>query len=96
MGFSKDGDATDSPLLTLVGGRQPAGETAPPEGADKATLLKLNELRQEHRELDVEIQALVATVAIDQLLMRRLKKRKLMLRDLITRIESEIVPDIIA
>lgn len=96
MGFSKDGGGPESPLLTLVGGSQPAGEAAPPDGADKATLLKLSELRQEHRELDVEIQTLVASVAIDQLLMRRLKKRKLMLRDLITRIESEIVPDIIA
>lgn len=96
MAFSKDGDSSDSPILTLVGGSQPAGESAPPEGADKATLVKLNELRQEHRHLDEEIKALVESVAIDQLLMKRLKKRKLMLRDLITRIESEIVPDIIA
>jgi hypothetical protein len=96
MGSSKDGDCSGTPTLTLVGGSQPAGEAAPPEGADKATLLKLNELRLEHRDLDVEIQILVSAVAVDQLHLKRLKKRKLMLRDLIIRIENEIVPDIIA
>ena len=96
MGSTKDGDSKDSPLLTLVGGSQSSGEPAPSEGADKATLLKLSLLRQEHRELDAEIQALVTSVASDQLLLTRLKKRKLMLRDLITRIEDEIGPDIIA
>lgn len=96
MGFSKDGASKDIPILTLVGGSQCAGEPEPPEGADKATLLKLNELKKEHRELDDEIQALVTSFAIDQLLLKRLKKRKLMLKDLIARLEDSMVPDIIA
>lgn len=96
MGFSKDGDNKESPILSLVGGRQSAGECEPPEGADKATLLQLNQLKQEHRELDDEIQALVTSAAIDQLLLKRLKKRKLMLKDQITRLEDSMLPDIIA
>ena len=96
MGFSKDEDGGESPHLTVVGGTHPANDATVPEGTDKATVQKLNELRQEHRELDVEIQALVSGTAFDQLLLTRLKKRKLILRDLITRIEDEILPDIIA
>jgi hypothetical protein len=82
--------------LTLVGGSQSAGACEPPAGADKATLLQLNQLKQEHRELDEEIQALVMSAAIDQLLLKRLKKRKLMLKDLITKLEDSMLPDIIA
>ncbi len=46
--------------------------------------------------LDEEIQSLIASGSIDQLQLTRYKKRKLMLRDLITKLEGEIVPDIIA
>lgn len=57
---------------------------------------KLFELRQEHRDLDDAIIALVEQVPYDQLKLQRLKKRKLMLRDLILRIEAMLQPDIIA
>ena len=73
MGSSKDGDSNDGPKLTLVGGHLAEGESDPPEGVDKATLAKLSELKNQHRELDEEIHALVSSVTSDQLLLKRLK-----------------------
>jgi len=65
--------------------------------ADQETLQdRLRALRQEHRDLDDVIERLAETVPFDQLRMQRLKKRKLALKDLITRVESHTVPDIIA
>ncbi len=57
---------------------------------------RLDELRSEHRDLDEVIARLAEKEASDQLLMRRLKKRKLALKDQITSLESALVPDIIA
>ncbi len=53
-------------------------------------------LEQEHRDLDVAIQALESAGNIDQLMLRRLKKRKLALKDHIIQIENKLIPDIIA
>ncbi len=53
-------------------------------------------LRQEHRDLDAAIDALVAGAAPDQLRIARLKKRKLRLRDEIGILEDQMIPDIIA
>jgi hypothetical protein len=53
-------------------------------------------LRQEHRDLDVAIDALLASNAIDQLQVARIKKRKLRLKDEITILEDMLIPDIIA
>ncbi len=53
-------------------------------------------LQQEHRDLDDAIAALVDKGVYDQLLLQRMKKRKLALRDLIGRLEVLLVPDIIA
>ena len=53
-------------------------------------------LQQEHRDLDDTIAALVDKGVYDQLLLQRMKKRKLALRDLISRLEALLVPDIIA
>ena len=58
---------------------------------------KLALLRAEHRELDEQIaQQEVSLTAADQLLIRRLKKRKLALKDQITALEDQLLPDIIA
>ncbi len=57
---------------------------------------ELNKLRTEHRELDDEIVALEAAGTVDQLSIRRLKKRKLTLKDQITSVEDQLTPDIIA
>jgi hypothetical protein len=64
---------------------------------DQAALRrKLAELRTEHRELDESIARLTETAPFDQIQVQRLKKRKLALKDQITRLESKLVPDIIA
>ena len=58
--------------------------------------VKLEELRSEHRDLDDVIQRLLETSPFNQLQIQRLKKRKLALKDQITKLESKLLPDIIA
>lgn len=55
---------------------------------------RLMELRQEHRDLDHSIQALEADSPGDQLRIKRLKKRKLQLKDAIARMQSMLIPDL--
>ena len=57
---------------------------------------RLAELMQEHRDLDGAIAAMSEQGVKDQLQITRLKKRKLQLKDQITRIEDSLLPDIIA
>jgi hypothetical protein len=64
---------------------------------DEAEIIRqIGELRQEHRDLDVAIDALIFASASDQLQVARLKKRKLALRDQIAALEDQLIPDIIA
>jgi hypothetical protein len=63
------------------------------EGELRAQLARL---LQEHRDLDVAIEALQGSPGSDLLQIQRLKKRKLHLRDRISFIEDELTPDIIA
>ncbi|MFO1209911.1 MAG: DUF465 domain-containing protein [Amaricoccus sp.] len=58
--------------------------------------VKLELLQREHRDLDDAIAALDAGGRADPLALRRLKKRKLLLKDQIQRLSDEITPDIIA
>ena len=55
---------------------------------------RLRELRVSHRDLDYLIDSLSDDPMVDQLRMRRLKKRRLVLKDLIVRMESELIPDL--
>jgi hypothetical protein len=57
---------------------------------------KLEELQRQHRDLDAEIARLGSEAAGDQLQMQRLKRRKLKLKDEITAINGQLIPDIIA
>lgn len=57
---------------------------------------KLAVLKQEHRDLDDVIERLTEKQPYDVLQVQRLKKRKLMLKDQIARLESRLLPDIIA
>ena len=57
---------------------------------------KLETLRQEHRDLDDVIARLTEKAPFDQLQLQRLKKRKLVLKDLMLQLESRLIPDIIA
>jgi len=55
---------------------------------------RLDELRVEHRDMDDIIRRLFVDPDTDQLQMRRLKKRKLNLKDMILKLESKLIPDI--
>ncbi len=62
--------------------------------ADPAeTSRKLADLRQEHRDLDAAIAKLQVDPAHDDLAIKRMKKRKLQLKDMIARLESALIPD---
>ncbi len=54
----------------------------------------LAELREEHRDLDQAIHRMVMDPWQDQLRLRRMKKRKLKLKDWIARLESKLIPDL--
>jgi hypothetical protein len=90
-------------------GVTPAAETRPALGIRSETMAeiednvdrelfrnmeKLRQLRIEHRDLDEVITRLSLDVHVDELQLKRLKKRKLMLKDQITRLESELIPDL--
>jgi hypothetical protein len=62
----------------------------------EAIRAKLEVLRIEHRDLDEVIDRLIERAPFDQLQLQRLKKRKLGLKDQITKLESQLIPDIIA
>jgi hypothetical protein len=55
---------------------------------------RVAELKVEHRDLDVAIQHLADTISRDELQLTRLKKRKLLLKDAISRLESRLIPDL--
>jgi hypothetical protein len=57
-------------------------------------LERLRELRIEHRDLDDVITRLQMDLYVNEVQLRRLKKRKLMLKDQIARLESELIPDL--
>ncbi len=57
---------------------------------------KLVDYKSEHRDLDDVIARISETAPFNQIQIKRLKKRKLLLKDQITRIESRLLPDIIA
>ncbi|MBK8453222.1 MAG: DUF465 domain-containing protein [Thiofilum sp.] len=64
--------------------------TQQPQHELRAQLVKL---RCEHRELDEQIAALMLEGVYDQLLVSRLKKRKLHIKDMIQKINSALIPD---
>lgn len=55
---------------------------------------RLNELMLEHRDLDAAIAQLSAQTALDQLALKRMKKRKLLLKDQIAQLQRQLDPDI--
>jgi hypothetical protein len=69
----------------------------PPDPIDlEAIRIKLEALKSEHRDLDEVIERLLEKPPFDQLQLQRLKKRKLGLKDQILKLESQLIPDIIA
>ena len=83
-------------ILPALPFRTPGPARTRPMLDDRESLLRrLHEMRSEHRDLDTVITRFSAE-STDNLQVQRLKKRKLRLRDEITRLESRLVPDIIA
>lgn len=70
--------------------------TPTPSNDDEDIRNQLAKLRQEHRDLDTAIEALHGTGRADHLQIQRLKKRKLVLKDRISTLEDQMLPDIIA
>lgn len=68
----------------------------PIETPDDVLRKKVALLRQEHQDISASIEALAAQPLPDQLLIARLKRKKLALKDDILRLEAHILPDIIA
>ncbi len=69
----------------------------PPLDEEKQQIrLRLHEFEIEHHDLDDIINRLSLDPAQDQLQLRRLKKRKLVLKDQIARLRAQLIPDIIA
>jgi hypothetical protein len=63
---------------------------------EDALRAKLAELRQDHADLDAAVQAIALSPLPDMLLIARLKRKKLALKDEISRIDALLTPDIIA
>jgi len=57
---------------------------------------KINELRKLHSKLDMEISKITKVIPVDQVMLQRIKKKKLKLKDEISKLSSHILPDIIA
>jgi hypothetical protein len=74
--------------------RQASGMTANVDNNIFGNRARLKELRVEHRDLDFAITELSRNATAVQLRVRRLKKQKLRLRDQITRLESQLIPDL--
>ena len=54
------------------------------------------ELKLEHRDLDDAIEVMIATGTFEELKIKRMKRRKLQLKDDIARLENTLIPDILA
>ncbi len=63
-------------------------------GEQEEARAKLAEVETEHRDLDDVIQRLSQEIYVDQLQLRRLKKRKLLLKDMIEKLRSQLIPDL--
>ncbi len=98
-------DGNEPPHLVAVDGdiaaNAPDPSEADPSAADigandDAVRLKITALEQEHRDLDNAIEMLEERMPYDRLAIQRMKKRKLILKDQITALHEQILPDIIA
>jgi len=71
--------------------------TSQPTDEERALLrLRIAQMEIEHRDLDQVIERLALDPSQDELQMRRLKKRKLLLKDQISRMRARLIPDIVA
>jgi hypothetical protein len=64
------------------------------DNQEKSIQRRIYELQLEHRDLDEVVNRLSSELNVDQLMMRRLKLRKLRLKDQISLLKSELIPDL--
>ncbi len=87
-----------SASLPAVGSAPPRyarGMTQPNDPAELARLARrVVELRLEHRDLDAAIARLGTDIAADELSIKRLKKRKLRIKDMVAYLENQLIPDL--
>ena len=88
--------ASDRPLVYPLSRhprqRYSGGMSTPPDPAKLSS--QLVELRTEHRDLDDAIARLAASIEADELAVKRLKKRKLRIKDMIAYLENQLIPDL--
>ncbi len=60
----------------------------------QSIVARLRTLKLEHQDLDAVIERLQNDPSVDQLMLRRLKQRRLLLKDQIRRLESALIPDL--
>lgn len=89
-GFAPEASESVRPVPDIM------GAAAMTDEEERELIALLARLRQEHRDLDVAIEALHISPGSDRLQIQRLKKRKLVLRDRIIAIEDQLTPDISA
>ena len=80
--------------MKLTGSDSKINMTASIETNLFANRVRLRELRVAHRDLDTTIEQLTSDPFIDQIRIKRLKKRKLVLKDMIVRLESDLIPNL--
>jgi len=85
----RDESGVESPLHPLPRGKRPVPATDP-----GSIELRLFELELEHRDLDEVVRRLADQPGIDELLLKRMKKRKLQMKDQIERLRSSLIPDL--
>jgi len=85
----RDESGVESPLHPLPRGKRPVPATDP-----GSIELRLFELELEHRDLDEVVRRLAEQPGIDELLLKRMKKRKLQMKDQIERLRSSLIPDL--
>ena len=64
------------------------------DSKDNELQLQIDALYLEHQDLDDLLNRIIQDITIDQLQVRRIKKRKLLLKDIIARLESKLIPDL--
>lgn len=100
MSADDDDNATPLTVITGDGGADTpvfSPDAPPAQGAnDEALRIRLRALEEEHRDLDMAIRALEDQPMGQSLTIARLKKKKLQIKDEMTRLRDQVEPDIIA
>lgn len=81
--------------LTNEGVKSESGDRTMPDQEQADIRLALARLRQEHEDYDAAINAMIET-GCEALRIQRMKKKKLVIKDRMTKLEDQIIPDIIA